>query len=134
MRPAPGPAGKVAGMKYANSVLDLIGNTPLVKLSKVTDGVRPTVLAKLEYLNPSGSVKARIAKYMVERAEEDLLRRMDQAISLDDLGHPSIIAGIEVYRSASQVPVQFGGTSVDTLCGVIVIWTHTGRMRAGERS
>ncbi|HSJ33224.1 MAG TPA: carboxypeptidase regulatory-like domain-containing protein [Longimicrobiales bacterium] len=69
-----------------------------------------------------------------ERAEEDLLRRMDQAISLDDLGHPSIIAGIEVYRSASQVPVQFGGTSVDTLCGVIVIWTHTGRMRAGERS
>ena len=69
-----------------------------------------------------------------ERADEDLLRRMDQAISLDDLGHPSIIAGIEVYRSASQVPVQFGGTSVDTLCGVIVIWTHTGRMRAGERS
>ena len=69
-----------------------------------------------------------------ERAEDDLLRRMDQAISLDDLGHPSIIAGIEVYRSASQVPVQFGGTSVDTLCGVIVIWTHTGRMRAGERS
>lgn len=69
-----------------------------------------------------------------ERAEEELLRRMDQAISLDDLGHPSIIAGIEVYRSASQVPVQFGGTSVDTLCGVIVIWTHTGRMRSDERS
>ena len=69
-----------------------------------------------------------------ERAEDDLLRRMDQAISLDDLGHPSIIAGIEVYRSASQVPAQFGGTSVETLCGVIVIWTHTGRMRTGERS
>ncbi|MGH7465426.1 MAG: carboxypeptidase regulatory-like domain-containing protein, partial [Longimicrobiales bacterium] len=65
--------------------------------------------------------------------EDDLLRRMDQALSLDDIGHPSTIAAIEVYRSASQVPVQFGGTSVETLCGVIVIWTHTGRMRGRGR-
>lgn len=65
--------------------------------------------------------------------QDDLLRRMDQALSLDDIGHPSTIAAIEVYRSASQVPVQFGGTSVETLCGVIVVWTHTGRMRSGER-
>lgn len=65
--------------------------------------------------------------------EDDILRRMDQALSLDDIGHPSIIAAIEVYRSASQVPAQFGGTSVETLCGVIVVWTHTGRMRSGER-
>jgi hypothetical protein len=65
--------------------------------------------------------------------EVDLFRRMDQALSLDDIGHPSTIAAIEVYRSASQVPVQFGGTSVDTLCGVIVVWTHTGRLRAERR-
>lgn len=58
---------------------------------------------------------------------EDLEQRMDQALSLDDIGHPSTIAGIEVYRSATQVPVQFGGTSIETLCGVIVIWTHSGR-------
>jgi hypothetical protein len=57
----------------------------------------------------------------------DLERRMDEALSLDDIGHPSTIAAIEVYRSATQVPVQFGGTSVETLCGVIVIWTRTGR-------
>lgn len=62
----------------------------------------------------------------IERAT-DLERRMDQALSLDDIGHPSTIAAIEVYRSATQVPVQFGGTSVETLCGVIVIWTRTGR-------
>jgi hypothetical protein len=68
-----------------------------------------------------------------ERAEEDLMRRMDQALSLDDIGHPSTIAAIEVYRSASQIPVQFGGSSVETLCGVIVIWTRTGRMRLGGR-
>lgn len=57
--------------------------------------------------------------------------RQEQALSLDDIGHPSTIAGIEVYRSASQVPVQFGGTSVETLCGVIVVWTRSGRTRAG---
>jgi hypothetical protein len=62
---------------------------------------------------------------------EDLHERMDQGLSIDDIGHPSIIAGVEVYRSASQVPVQFGGGSVETLCGVIVIWTRTGRMRTG---
>lgn len=62
--------------------------------------------------------------------ETDLARRMDQALSLDDIGHPSTIAALEVYRSATQVPVQFGGTSVGTLCGVIVVWTRTGRMPA----
>jgi hypothetical protein len=61
------------------------------------------------------------------REREDIEQRMDQALSLDDIGHPSTIAGIEVYRSATQVPVQFGGSSVETLCGVIVIWTRTGR-------
>jgi hypothetical protein len=61
------------------------------------------------------------------REREDIEQRMDQALSLDDIGHPSTIAGIEVYRSATQVPVQFGGTSEETLCGVIVIWTRTGR-------
>ncbi|MDQ0819878.1 cystathionine beta-synthase [Arthrobacter sp. V1I7] len=56
-------------MKYAQSVLDLIGNTPLVKLNHVTDGIGATVLAKLEYLNPGGSVKDRIAAKMIEEAE-----------------------------------------------------------------
>ena len=56
-------------MKYAQSVLDLIGNTPLVKLNHVTDGIRATVLVKLEYLNPGGSIKDRIAAKMIEEAE-----------------------------------------------------------------
>jgi hypothetical protein len=61
------------------------------------------------------------------REREDVEQRIDEALSLDDIGHPSTIAGIEVYRSATQVPVRFGGTSRETLCGVIVIWTHAGR-------
>ncbi|HEY6798101.1 MAG TPA: cystathionine beta-synthase [Kineosporiaceae bacterium] len=58
-------------MRYAESVVDLMGDTPLVKLSSVTVGVRPLVLAKVEYLNPGGSVKDRIAVRMIEAAEAD---------------------------------------------------------------
>ncbi|MFL6157546.1 MAG: cystathionine beta-synthase, partial [Marmoricola sp.] len=51
-------------MEYANSLLDLIGNTPLVKLGRSLDRAAdtpgPLVLAKVEYLNPGGSVKDRI--------------------------------------------------------------------------
>jgi cystathionine beta-synthase len=58
-------------MKYARTILDLIGNTPLVKLNSVTDGIEATILVKLEYLNPGGSIKDRIALKMVENAEAD---------------------------------------------------------------
>ncbi|MEJ2859434.1 MULTISPECIES: cystathionine beta-synthase [unclassified Saccharothrix] len=56
-------------MEYVESVVDLVGNTPLVKLNKVAEGLKPLVLAKVEYLNPGGSVKDRIALRMVEAAE-----------------------------------------------------------------
>ncbi|GAB3684103.1 cystathionine beta-synthase [Angustibacter aerolatus] len=56
-------------MKYAEHIADLVGGTPLVKLTSVTEGISATVLAKVEYLNPGGSVKDRIALRMVEAAE-----------------------------------------------------------------
>ncbi len=56
-------------MDYVNSVVELIGDTPLVKLSSVTAGLGPLVLAKLEYVNPGGSVKDRIAVRMIDAAE-----------------------------------------------------------------
>ncbi|HEX3613945.1 MAG TPA: cystathionine beta-synthase [Sporichthyaceae bacterium] len=56
-------------MEYVDSVLDLIGNTPLVRLRSVAAHVAPTVLAKVEYFNPGGSVKDRIATRMVDAAE-----------------------------------------------------------------
>jgi cystathionine beta-synthase len=52
-----------------DSVVDLIGHTPLVRLRAVTDGIRATVLAKVEYLNPGASVKDRIAVRMIDDAE-----------------------------------------------------------------
>ncbi|MFG3697432.1 cystathionine beta-synthase [Micromonospora sp. NPDC047620] len=57
-------------MRYYDNVVELIGNTPLVRLRNVTAGIQATVLAKVEYLNPGGSVKDRIALRMVEDAEK----------------------------------------------------------------
>jgi len=58
-------------VQYVNSLIELVGNTPLVRLSKVTGDVAPLVLAKVEYLNPGGSVKDRIAVRMIEAAERE---------------------------------------------------------------
>jgi len=56
-------------MDYVEHVIDLVGNTPLVKLNSLAAGLAPTVLAKVEYFNPGGSVKDRIALRMVAAAE-----------------------------------------------------------------
>ena len=52
----------------------------------------------------------------------------NEGLTVDDIAHPSTIAAIEVYRTGTQVPVQFGGNSIETRCGVIVVWTRVGRM------
>ena len=57
-------------MNIASSIVDLVGNTPLVRLNKVTEGAVATVAAKLEYFNPLSSVKDRIGVAMVEAAEQ----------------------------------------------------------------
>src|SRR3954465_12560193 len=56
-------------MRYSDSIVDLIGNPPLVRLRRVTEDLAPTVLAKVEYFNPGGSVKDRIAVRMIDAAE-----------------------------------------------------------------
>jgi cystathionine beta-synthase len=56
-------------VRYYDSLVELFGNTPLVRLRSVTDGIAATVLAKVEYFNPGGSVKDRIAVGMIEAAE-----------------------------------------------------------------
>lgn len=56
---------------WLDSILDTIGNTPLIKLNKVTSGLDCTVLAKVEYFNPGNSVKDRMALKMIEVAEKD---------------------------------------------------------------
>ena len=57
-------------MKYYNNILDLFGKTPLIKLAKITRGFKPAIFAKMESMNPGGSVKDRIGLSMIEDAEK----------------------------------------------------------------
>src|SRR6266446_623237 len=57
-------------MQIHDSVLDLVGNTPLIRLRRVTGGLKCTVAVKVEYFNPGGSVKDRAALRMIEEAEK----------------------------------------------------------------
>ncbi|GGT98168.1 cystathionine beta-synthase [Streptomyces violascens] len=57
-------------VRFHDSMISLVGNTPLVRLNSVTQGIQATVLAKVEYFNPGGSVKDRIAVRMIEAAEQ----------------------------------------------------------------
>jgi cystathionine beta-synthase len=97
-----------APIRYADSVLDLVGHTPLVRLSRVTRDLgpidrQPLMLAKLEMLNPGGSVKDRIGLRMIEAAERAGLLRTGGTIvepTSGNTGHGlAIAAAIKGYRS-----------------------------------
>jgi len=95
-------------MKYANNILELVGNTPLVKLNRIALGVRPTVLAKCEQLNPGGSVKDRIGLKMIEDAEERGLLRKGGTIVEPTSGNTgvglAIAAALRGYRCVFVMP------------------------------
>lgn len=57
-------------MQYYNSIIETVGNTPLVKLQKISKGIKGTILVKVEYLNPGNSVKDRMAVKMIDDAEK----------------------------------------------------------------
>jgi cystathionine beta-synthase len=89
-------------MHYYNSVLDLIGDTPLVRLHQVASDVEPIVLAKMEMLNPGGSVKDRIGPAMIEYCEKHGLLRPGGTIvepTSGNTGHGlAIAAAIKGYH------------------------------------
>lgn len=77
-------------MKVVDSILELIGKTPMLRLHKVTKGIEASVLLKLEYLNPSGSYKDRIALRMIENAEKKGLLKPGCTIVESSSGNTAI--------------------------------------------
>jgi|GEM_PF-2334147 len=68
-------------MPIYNDITELVGNTPLVRLRRVTEGAGADVVAKLEYFNPSHSVKDRIGVSMIDAAEQAGLIKPDTILS-----------------------------------------------------
>jgi cystathionine beta-synthase len=95
-------------VRYYDNVVELIGNTPLVRLRSVTAGISATVLAKVEYLNPGGSVKDRIAVRMIEAAEKDGLLQPGGTIVEPTSGNTGVglalVAQLRGYRCVFVVP------------------------------
>ena len=95
-------------MKPVRNILDAVGNTPLVRLVHVTGGVKPALWAKLEFFNPSGSVKDRMALYMVVDAERTGLLKPGGTIVEGSSGNTgaalAMIAAVKGYRCIITMP------------------------------
>ena len=106
-------------MRYSDSILDLVGHTPLVRLHKVTAGLKPTILAKLEQLNPGGSVKDRIGLTMVEDAERTGKLRPGGTIiepTSGNTGHGlAMVAAIKGYKMVFVMPDKMSAEKISLL-------------------
>ncbi len=118
-------------MKYANTVLDLIGDTPLVKLNRVTEGIAATVLVKVEYLNPGGSSKDRIATRIIDDAEARGLLKPGGTIVEPTSGNTGVglalVAQQRGYRCVFVLPDKVGEDkrNVLTAYGAEIVVTPT---------
>jgi cystathionine beta-synthase len=106
-------------VEFSESILDLVGHTPMVRLQKVARGVKPVILAKLEQLNPGGSVKDRIALTMIEDAERSGLLRPGGTIiepTSGNTGHGlAMVAAIKGYNMVFVMPDKMSAEKISLL-------------------
>ena len=118
-------------MTIHDSVLDLIGNTPLVRLNRMADDSMATVVAKLENFNPAGSVKDRMAYNMIRRAEEANLLAPGATLVESTSGNTGLgiamTAAVRGYKCVCTMPDKMSQEKVDMLkaYGAEVIITRT---------
>jgi len=118
-------------MNFCESVLDLVGDTPLVRLNNIVEPGMATVLAKMETLNPTGSVKDRMAINMVKRAEEEGLLKPGGTLVESTSGNTGLglamAAAAKGYRCIFTIPDKMSQEKIDMLkaYGAEVIVTPT---------
>jgi cystathionine beta-synthase len=109
-------------IRAANNVLDLIGNTPLLRLNRVTKGIKADVYAKLEFFNPGGSVKDRIGIAMILDAERKGLLKPGGTIvepTSGNTGMGLVLAAIQRgYKVICTVPDKVSQDKIDLLNAV----------------
>jgi cystathionine beta-synthase len=102
-----------------NSILDTIGDTPLVRLSRIGAGLRPQLIAKLETFNPGGSIKDRVAVALIEAAERDGLLQPGGTIVEPTSGNTgtglAIAATLKGYRVIAVMPDKMSKEKIDLL-------------------
>src|SRR5437867_11916786 len=98
----------VFSMEVHKTILDVIGDTPLVRLNKISQGLKPTILAKLENLNPAGSVKDRIGIAMIERADQNGLLKPGGTIIEPASGNTGVglamVVAVKAYKMIFVLP------------------------------
>src|SRR5688500_9654248 len=102
-----------------DSILDTVGNTPLVRLSRIGAGLAPQLVAKVEYFNPGGSIKDRVAIRLVEAAERDGRLRPGGTIIEPTSGNTgtglAIAARLKGYRVIAVMPDKLSTEKIDLL-------------------
>ncbi len=88
-----------------NNILGTVGNTPLVRLNKITKDVESEIFSKLEFLNPMGSVKDRIAKYVIEKAEKEGRIKEGQLIIENSSGNTAMGLALVAIQKGYKLKV-----------------------------
>jgi cysteine synthase A len=128
--------------KIADSISDLIGHTPLLKLNRITQGCKATVIAKLESFNPCGSIKDRIGVAMIEAAEREGLIRKDTVILEPTSGNTGIalafVCAAKGYPVVLTMPDTMAAERVHLLklfgAEVVLIPGHEGMSGAVKKA
>jgi len=127
-------------MKISKNLLGLIGNTPLVKLNNLSSEISGNIYAKLEFYNPGGSVKDRVAQYIIQDAEDKGLLKPGDTIVEATSGNMGVafalLSAVKKYKCIFTLPLSITKEKIQAfkLFGAEVVLTPKGLPPQDERS